>query len=133
MPTQTRKEMIEMLADLDRQTQQIKAALQAKVQQDLKILVESFKKELSENQFSLDQALELLGVENKIQPKKGSSSKASKGYKKGAKYKNPAGSQVWIGGSKGRRPEWLQILLDSGVTYESLEINEPNTDQLRSE
>jgi DNA-binding protein H-NS len=43
-----------------------------------------------------------------------------KDYIEGVTYKDPASVQTWTGGTKGPRPKWLRLLIESGNTFAQL-------------
>jgi DNA-binding protein H-NS len=43
-----------------------------------------------------------------------------KDYIEGVTYEDPASDQTWTGGTKGPRPKWLRMLIESGKTFAQL-------------
>ena len=118
--TASRAALLKKLEDLAAQQLQIEAELEAGRAAELAALVDAFKAQLNEGEFSVDEALKQLGGK-KPRAKRGSGqAKTVKGYEAGVTYKNPKGDETWTGGTKGPQPRWLKDLLAAGKTFQSL-------------
>ena len=120
MSSTNRAQLLKDLAELAAKQEAIKAQLAAARDDELKSLVVSFKEQLESNDFTVEEALELLTTAKKTRAKRGSVVRAPKEFIVGTTYKNPKGGETWVGGTKGRKPQWLAELLANGATFESL-------------
>lgn len=55
----------------------------------------------------------------KTRAPRGSVVKDEKAYVKGVTYKNPSGSETWIGGTKGPRPPWLRDQVPDSLSQDA--------------
>src|SRR5256885_9250919 len=112
----SRAELIKERDRLEAERQRIDAELAAQAKGHLQSLVDTFKMHLEENDFTLAEALSMLGGGKKTRAKRGTAKPPKvKDYEVGVTYKNPNNAeQKWVGGTKGPKPKWLKELLDGG-------------------
>lgn len=99
------------MADIKR-VEQIDVEI-AKLQQERKALIDAQKKEVINNIKELVKTYGLSSSDLALGTTKQKTSAI-------AKYKNPKSDETWTG--KGRKPFWLEALLEAGTKLETLEI-----------
>ena len=109
-------------AELINQREQIDAAIAAKYQGELQVLVEQFRAHLKTGEFELTDALALLGAGRKTRAKHGSAKPKAAADKpmSGVTYRHPKTGDEWTAPANLRRvKKWLAELVDStGKRYE---------------
>ena len=96
---------------------EVSAKIAAKRDNELKTLVNGWAQKAQLNGLTIAEVIaELQHYLPKKTPKAsrnadGAGSSEAKAYQFGVTYFNPAGNDSWVGGSKGRQPQWLRSLV----------------------
>lgn len=127
MATIGRLELIQKIEELANKQQQLVQQLEQTRVEELSRILQSFREDLEKNQFTLDDAMEALGLTPAVK-RRGRKPGAKvavkraggpKPYEKGVKYRDPQDKKtIWIGGTKGRRPPWLRAVIPDTISFD---------------